>query len=79
MSPNIHLIKQKNYTFSKVLMNSTHDAMSYYQYFMCENITSFIDLNGKDSNPPFYKNDFTIDKDGVSVCPSGCFNIIKNY
>ena len=59
-------------TVSKVLLDSAHDAMPYYQYFKRENITPFIDLNGKGGIPPVYKNDFTIDKDGVPVCPSGC-------
>ena len=60
-----------DYTVSKVLLDSAHDAMSYYQYFKRENITPFIDLNGKGRRPPIYKNDFTIDKDGVPICPSG--------
>ena len=38
--------------------------MPYYQYFKRENITPFIDLNGKGGRSPVYKNDFTIDKDG---------------
>ena len=46
--------------------------MPYYQYFKRENITPFIDLNGKGGRSSVYKNDFTIDKDGVSLCPSGC-------
>lgn len=61
-----------DYTVSKVLLDSAHDAMPYYQYFKRENITPFIDLNGKGGRPPVYKNDFTIDKDGVPICPSGC-------
>ena len=61
-----------DYTVSKVLLDSAHDAMPYYQYFKRENITPFIDLNGKGGRPSVYKNDFTIDKDGVPVCPSGC-------
>lgn len=36
-----------DYTVSKVLLDSAHDAMPYYQYFKRENITPFIDLNGK--------------------------------
>ena len=60
-----------DYTVSKVLLDSAHDAMPYYQYFQRENITPFIDLNGKGGRPPVYKNDFTIDEDGVPVCPSG--------
>lgn len=45
--------------------------MAYYQYFKRENITPFIDLNGKGGRPPVYKNDFTIDTDGVPICPAG--------
>ena len=60
-----------DYKVSKVLLDSAHDAMPYYQYFKRQNITPFIDLNGKGGRPPVYKNDFTIDKDGVPVCPSG--------
>ena len=60
-----------NYKVSKVLLDSAHDAMPYYQYFKRQNITPFIDLNGKGGRPPVYKNDFTIDKDGIPVCPSG--------
>lgn len=60
-----------DYTVSKVLLDSAHDAMSYYQYFKRENITPFIDLNGKGRRPPIYKNDFIIDKDGVPICLSG--------
>ena len=45
--------------------------MPYYQYFKREGITPFIDLNGKGGRPPVYKNDFTIDKDGVPICPAG--------
>ena len=60
-----------DYTVSKVLLDSAHDAMPYYQYFKREGITPFIDLNGKGGRTPVYKNDFTIDKDGVPICPAG--------
>lgn len=60
-----------DYKVSKVLLDSAHDAMPYYQYFKRQNITPFIDLNGKGGRPPVYRNDFTIDKDGVPVCPPG--------
>ncbi len=55
----------------KVLLDSAHDAMPYYQYFQRENITPFIDLNGKGGRPPVYKNDFTIDEDGVPSLQAG--------
>lgn len=60
-----------DYTISKVLLDSAHDAMPYYQYFRRENITPFIGLNGKGGRPPVYKNDFTIDNDGVPICRCG--------
>lgn len=37
-----------------------------------ENITPFIDLNGKGGRPPAYKDDFTIDTDGIPICKAGC-------
>lgn len=56
---------------SKVL-DSAYDAMPYYQYFKRENITPFIDLNGKGEDPLFIKMTLRLTKDGVPVCPSGC-------
>ena len=60
-----------DFKVSKVLLDSAHDAMPYYQYFNRENIKPFIDLNGKGGRPSIYKNDFTIDKDGIPLCPEG--------
>ena len=60
-----------DYTVSKLLLDSAHDAMPYYQYCKRENITPFIDLNGKGGRSPIYKDDFTIDSDGVQICPAG--------
>ena len=60
-----------DYKIAKVLLDSAHDAMPYYLYFKREKITPFIDLNGKGGRLPVYKNDFTIDTDGVPICPSG--------
>ena len=72
----IHKVTYRYFLIFAVLQNmihmdSAHDAMSYYQYFKRENITPFIDLNGKGRRPPIYKNDFIIDKDGVPICLSG--------
>ena len=60
-----------DYHVEKILLDSAHDAMPYYQYFKRVGITPFIDLNGKGGRPPVYKNDFTIDTDGVPLCPCG--------
>ena len=51
---------------------SKHDSHGFlHAFFKRENITPFIDLNSKGGRPPVYKNDFTIDKDGVPICPCG--------
>ena len=60
-----------DYKVSKLLLDSAHDAMPYYEYCKRENITPFIDLNDKGGRPPVYKNDFTIGKDGVPIYQAG--------
>ena len=60
-----------DFKVSKLLLDSAHDAMPYYEYCKRKNITPFIDLNGKGGRPPVYKDDFTIDTDGVPVCRAG--------
>lgn len=57
-----------DYKVSKLLLDSAHEAMPYYQYCKRENIIPFIDLNGKGGRPPVYKNDLTIDTDSVPLC-----------
>ena len=61
-----------DYNVTKLLLDSAHDAMPYYRYCKRANIIPFIDLNGKGGRPPVYKEDFTIDKDGVPICQAGC-------
>ena len=55
----------------KLLLDSAHDAMPYYVYCNTNGITPFIDLNWKCGRPPVYKDDITINKDGVPLCPKG--------
>lgn len=56
---------------TKLLLDSAHDAMAYYQYCAEHGIKPFIDLNGKGGRPPVYKDDFTIGDDGVPFCKEG--------
>lgn len=53
----------------KIILDSAHDAMPYYQYFMEHGISSFIDLNDKRGCQTVYKEEFTINSDGDLVCP----------
>ena len=56
---------------TKVLLDSAHDAMAFYEYFRDQGIQAFIDLNDKCGRPPIYKDDFTLDSDGVPICSAG--------
>ena len=53
---------------TKLLLDQAHDAMSVYEYCKRENIVPFIVLNEKREIKVKYKDDFTIVKDGASVC-----------
>ena len=59
------------YHVTKLLLDSAHDAMPYYEYCRRAHITPFIDLNEKRGIKLPYKNDFTLGKDGVPVCREG--------
>lgn len=58
-------------TVTKLLLDSAHDAMTYYDYCKIHNITPFIDLNWKCGRPPVYKDDISINSDGIPLCPKG--------
>ena len=45
--------------------------MPYYEYCRGHGIVPFIDLNAGRGRPPVYKNDFTINDDGVPVYREG--------
>lgn len=55
----------------KLLLDSAHDAYPVYEYCRRENITPFIDLNPGHTGHFTYKDDFTIDEDGVPICKMG--------
>ena len=40
---------------TKLLLDSAHDAMPYYDYCKANGITPYIDLNWKCGRPPIYK------------------------
>lgn len=55
----------------KLILDSAHDAMPYYDYCRINGITPFIDLNWKCGRPPVYKDDISINSHGAPLCPSG--------
>lgn len=55
---------------TKLLLDSAHDAMPYYDYCKLNGITPFIDLNRKCGRPPVYKDDIKLGRDGIPLCPS---------
>jgi hypothetical protein len=60
-----------DYSVNKLLLDSAHDAMPYYEYCKRNSIMPFIDLNWKRGSNLPYKNDFTIGRDGVPICKEG--------
>lgn len=56
---------------TRILLDSAHDAMPYYEYCLNHGIVPFIDLNADRGRPPVYKNDFTINNEGVPICREG--------
>ena len=56
---------------TRLLLDSAHDAMPYYEYCRDHGIAPSIDLNADRGRPPVYKDDFTIGDDGVPVCREG--------
>ena len=57
-----------DFHIEKLLLDSAHDAYAVYEYCRRENITPFIDLNPGHTGHFTYKDDFTIDEDGVPIC-----------
>ena len=55
----------------KLILDSAHDAMPYYTYCKDNGIQPFIDLNWKCGRPPVYKDDITINSEGIPLCPMG--------
>ena len=61
----------KEYRITKLLLDSAQDAYPVYEYCRNHEIIPFIDLNPGNTGHFKYKNDITIDKDGVPICPLG--------
>ena len=59
------------YRIEKLLLDSAQDAYPVYEYCRKQGITPFIDLNPGHTGHFKYKDDFTIDDDGVPVCKMG--------
>jgi hypothetical protein len=59
------------FKIEKMLLDSAMDALPVYHYCRKEGITPFIDLKKTNNGNYKYKDDFTIDIDGVPVCKMG--------
>ena len=55
------------FRIEKLLLDSAQDAYAVYEYCSREKITPFIDLNPGHTGHFTYKDDFTIDDDGVPI------------
>lgn len=55
----------------KLLLDSAHDTMPYYEYCRSHDIVPFIDLNADRGRPPIYKGDININNDGALYAGKG--------
>lgn len=55
------------FRIEKLLWDSAHDTYAVYEYCRWETITPFIDLKPGHTGHFTYKDDFTIDQDGVPI------------
>ena len=59
------------FKIEKMLLDSAMDAFPVYDYCRKQGITPFIDLKKTNNGNYKYKDDFTLDKDGVPICKMG--------
>ena len=59
------------FNVEKILLDSAMDAYSLYEYCRKEKIIPFIDLKKTKADGTSYKNDFTLDSNGVPICKMG--------
>jgi hypothetical protein len=59
------------FNIEKLLLDAAHDSIALYDYCKRKGITPFIDLNPGNTGNLKYKDDFTIDEDGVPICKIG--------
>ena len=60
-----------DYTWSKMILDSAHDAMPIYEFLQSEQVIPFIDLNQRSTGQRKYKNDIAISADGTPICSHG--------
>lgn len=59
------------FNIEKLLLDSAMDAFPVYDYCRIQGITPFIDLKKTNNGNYKYKDDFTLDVDGVPICKIG--------
>jgi len=59
------------FKIEKMLLDSAMDAFPIYDYCRMQGIAPFIDLKKTNNGNYIYKDDFTLDKDGVPICKMG--------
>lgn len=59
------------FTWSRVLLDSAHDAMPIYKFLLAKGVEPFIDLNPRNLGNAIYKDDFTLSTNGIPICKKG--------
>lgn len=59
------------WTWTRVLLDSAHDAMPIYHFFKKRGVVALIDLNRRSSGNTPYIPDFQLSPDGIPICQKG--------
>lgn len=63
--------RYSDFKINKILLDSAHDNMETYRYFLRKGITPFIDLNERMKGNTVYKDDILLTPNGIPICPKG--------
>ena len=59
------------FSFSRCLLDSAHDANAIYRLLHHDGVDAFIDLNERNAGNVVYKDDISLNPDGIPVCSGG--------
>ena len=59
------------FTFSRCLLDSAHDAVAIYRLLRFHGVEPFIDLNKRSEGNVSFKDDISLNPDGIPVCSAG--------
>ena len=67
------------FSFERCLLDSAHDAYAIYRLLRHHGVEAFIDLNKRNEGNVLYKDDISLNPDGIPVCSGGHIMAYHGY